>query len=128
MTWFIDNIFSIITLVGSILGLIVGFVKLSVNFKSILAKHNEAIDELREELEKEKEQNKQNYLKQDSKLEAAIRGFNNRLEKIDEMNNSINSIDKKLATIDNDLQHVKGDVAELKADFKDTRQLVSKFN
>ena len=99
-----------------------------MNFKSILAKHNEAIDELREELEKEKEQNKQNYLKQDSKLEEAIRGFNNRLEKIDEMNNSINSIDKKLATIDNDLQHVKGDVAELKADFKDTRQLVSKFN
>ena len=85
MKWLADNFFSIIALVGSLLGLLVGFVKMNESMKSKLDEHQREIDELRGELLKEKEQNKENYLKQDSKLEEAISNINNRLDKIDEM-------------------------------------------
>ena len=119
MKWLADNFFSLVALTGSILGLIIGFVKMNESMKSRLEEHRKAIDELRNDLDREKEQNKQNYLKQDSKLEEAIAGINNRLDKIDEMNNSINSLKTDIATLKTDVSYVKDDLKELKSDFKE---------
>lgn len=119
MKWLADNFFSLVTLAGSILGLIIGFVKMNENMKSRLAEHRKDIDELRNDLNREKEQNKQNYLKQDSKLEDAISSINSRLDKIDEMNNSINSLKTDIATLKTDVSYVKDDLKELKSDFKE---------
>jgi chromosome segregation ATPase len=119
MKWLADNFFSIIALVGSLLGLLVGFVKMNESMKSKLDEHQREIDELRGDLLKEKEQNKENYLKQDSKLEEAISNINNRLDKIDEMNSSINSLKMDIATLKNDMSYVKEDLKELKTDFKE---------
>lgn len=119
MKWLVDNIFSIITLLMSFIGLIVGFVKMNDNVKSKLNEHQKDIDGLRSELLKEKEQNKENYLKQDSKLEEAISNINNRLDKIDEMNSSINSLKMDIATLKTDMSYVKEDLKELKTDFKE---------
>lgn len=119
MKWLADNFFNIIALVGSLLGLLVGFVKMNESMKSKLDEHQKKIDELREDLLREKEQNKVNYLKQDSKLEEAISNINNRLDKIDEMNSSINSLKMDIATLKNDMSYVKEDLKELKTDFKE---------
>jgi len=119
MKWLADNFFSLIALVGSILGLIIGFVKMNESMKTKLEEHQKEINELRDDLDREKEQNKQNYLKQDTKLEEAIAGINNRLEKIDEMNSSINSLKMDIATMKTDMSYVKDDLKELKSDFKE---------
>lgn len=119
MKWLADNFFSLVALTGSILGLIIGFVKMNESMKSRLEEHRKDIDELRKDLDMEKEQNKQNYLKQDNKLEEAIAGINNRLDKIDEMNNSINSLKTDIATLKTDVSYVKDDLKELKSDFKE---------
>jgi chromosome segregation ATPase len=119
MKWLADNFFSLVALTGSILGLIIGFVKMNESMKSRLEEHRKEIDELRNDLDREKEQNKQNYIKQDNKLEEAIAGINNRLDKIDEMNNSINSLKTDIATLKTDVSYVKDDLKELKSDFKE---------
>lgn len=119
MKWLVDNVFSIFALLGSLVGFIVGLVKMNVSVKSKLDEHQREIDELRSELLKEKEQNKENYLKQDSKLEEAISGINSRLDKIDEMNSSINSLKMDIATLKTDMSYVKDDLKELKTDFKE---------
>ena len=62
MKWLADNFFSLIALVGSILGLIIGFVKMNESMKTRLEEHQKEINELRDDLSREKEQNKQNYL------------------------------------------------------------------
>jgi chromosome segregation ATPase len=89
------------------------------SMKSRLEEHQKEINELRDDLNREKEQNKQNYLKQDTKLEEAIATLTNRLDKIDEMNNSINSLKTDIATLKNDMSYVKEDLKELKSDFKE---------
>lgn len=119
MKWLADNFFSLVALAGSILGLIIGFVKMNESMKSRLEEHQKEINELRDDLNREKEQNKQNYLKQDNKLEEAIATLTNRLDKIDEMNNSINSLKTDIATLKNDMSYVKEDLKELKSDFKE---------
>ena len=119
MKWLVDNVFSILALLGSLVGLIVGFVKMNESVKSKLDEQQREIDGLRGELLKEKEQNKENYLKQDSKLEEAISNINNRLDKIDEMNSSINSLKMDIATLKTDMSYVKEDLKELKTDFKE---------
>lgn len=119
MKWLVDNVFSILALLGSLVGLIVGFVKMNESVKSKLDEHQREIDGLRSELLKEKEQNKENYLKQDSKLEEAISNINSRLDKIDEMNSSINSLKMDIATLKTDMSYVKDDLKELKTDFKE---------
>lgn len=118
MQWLLDNIIGLIALAGSLLGLLIGFVKMNEKLKNTQVKQQDEIDELRADLNKEKEQNKQNYLKQDEKLEMAISALNSRLDKIDEMNNSINSVKMEIATIKTDISYMKEDLKEVKNDVK----------
>lgn len=127
MKWFADNFFSLIALVSSALGLIIGFVKMSESVKVKLSVHQKEIDKLRDDLLIEKEQNKSNYLKQDAKLEEAISNITNRLDKIDEMNNSINSLKMDINTLKQDMSYVKDDIKELKTEFKEQRDKLDRL-
>lgn len=116
--WLLDNLIAIIALLGSIGGLIIGFIKMNERMHNQLQIHEEEIQHLRDDLKEEQRRNRENYNKQDSKLEEAIRSFNNRLEKIDEMNKSINELQKEIATIKTDISYIKDDVKEVKQDVK----------
>ena len=119
--WLASNAVGLITLIGSLLALLIGFVKMNENMKNTQKSQQEEIDSLRADLNREKEQNKQNYLKQDEKLEVAISSLNARLDKIDEMNSSINSLKTEIATIKTDISYMKDDLKELKNDVRNAK-------
>ena len=121
MEWLLNNLIGILTLVGSLTIILVGGIKTKERMKIAQEAQQGEIDNLREDLNREKEQNKQNYLKQDEKLEAAISSLNSRLDKIDEMNNSINSLKTEIATIKTDISYMKDDLKELKNDVKNVK-------
>lgn len=116
--WIVDNIFSIISLAVMIVGFIAATVKLSEHFKSDIKRHDEEITELKVALEKEKEQNKQNYIKQESKIEEcinlisakfdeSIQALNARIDKIDEIKSDITSMKKDIEYMKEDLNFLK---------------------
>lgn len=125
MKWLLDNLFALISFVIIVIGWAVSLFKSHEKTQNALDRHKELIDELRVDLDKEKEQNKQNYIKQDEKLEEVIASFNARLDKIDEMNNSINSLKTDIEVIKGDISHIKEDYKELKEDVRDLKNEVS---
>lgn len=126
MKWLLDNLFALISFVVLVIGWAISLIKSREKTTATLDRHKELIDELRGDLDKEKEQNKQNYIKQDEKLEEVIASFNARLDKIDEMNNSINSLKTDIEVIKGDISHIKEDYKELKEDVRDLKNKVSK--
>lgn len=101
-----------------IVGFIAATVKLSEHFKSDIKRHDEEITELKIALEKEKEQNKQNYIKQESKIEEcinlisakfdeSIQALNARIDKIDEIKSDITSMKKDIEYMKEDLNFLK---------------------
>lgn len=140
MEWFLNNLLGLVSLVFMIIGFIAGIVTFKERIKSRLDSHDEKlinlksdldekadnlqkdvdtkVERLEKELDEEKQISKANYLKQEENLKEAIEKFNLRLDKIDEVNNSVNVLRTDMASVKTDMEHVKDDLREVRERIK----------
>lgn len=124
--WFLDNLVSIIMFVITAITYIISFVKLTEKFKNDIKRHDDEITRLEEELNKEKEQNKQNYIKQESKIEDCINNLSDKLameirsvnEKFSETVQALSARMDKIDDIKSDITSMKKDIEYMKEDIK----------
>lgn len=124
MQWLVDNLFSIISFVITLVGMIIALVKQNEKIKIQLKSNTDAITSLQENLDIEKNKNKENYNKLDkqtdetfkdllTRMEISNKEFRERLDKIDEMNLT--------------MKNMSCDIAEMKTDNKESKESIDKL-
>ena len=124
MQWLADNAFSIISLILTIIGFIIAFVKQNEKIKIQLKANTDSIVELKDALNEEKDKNRENYNKLDrqtdetfkdllTRMEISNKEFRSRLDKIDEMNLT--------------MKNMSQDMSEMKVDVKENKECMDKL-
>lgn len=124
MQWLVNNLFSIISFVITLVGMIIAFVKQSEKIKIQLKSNTDAIASLQEDLDVEKSKNKENYNKLNkqtdetfkdllTRMEISNKEVRERLDKIDEMNLT--------------MKNMSCDIAEMKVDNKESKENIDKL-
>ena len=124
MQWLVNNLFSIISFVITLVGMIIAFVKQSEKIKIQLKSNTDAIASLQEDLDVEKSKNKENYNKLNKQTDETFKDLLTRMESYNkEVRERLDKIDEMNLTMKN----MSCDIAEMKVDNKESKENIDKL-